>query len=40
VIIRFDPATKRYRDGTVAVSGLSLEAASGEITVLVGPILA
>jgi|SRR5262245_10768460 len=36
-MIRFDSVTKRYADGTVAVSGLSLEAASGEITVLVGP---
>src|SRR5215467_14782014 len=36
-MIRFDSVTKRYADGTVAASGLRLEAASGEITVLVGP---
>jgi osmoprotectant transport system ATP-binding protein len=36
-MIRFDSVTKRYRDGTVAVAGLSLTARSGEITVLVGP---
>ena len=36
-MIRFDRATKRYPDGTVAVDDLSLEAPSGQITVLVGP---
>ena len=36
-MIRFESVTKRYDDGTVAVDGLDLEAASGEITVLVGP---
>jgi osmoprotectant transport system ATP-binding protein len=36
-MIRFDHATKRYPDGTVAVDELDLEAASGKITVLVGP---
>jgi osmoprotectant transport system ATP-binding protein len=36
-VIRFDSVTKRYDDGTVAVDSLDLEAASGEITVLVGP---
>ncbi|WP_030185258.1 ABC transporter ATP-binding protein [Streptomyces sp. NRRL S-813] len=36
-MIRFDSVTKNYPDGTVAVNSLTLEAASGEITVLVGP---
>jgi osmoprotectant transport system ATP-binding protein len=36
-MIRFEDVTKRYPDGTVAVDHLSLEAPSGEITVLVGP---
>ncbi len=36
-MIRFDHATKRYPDGTVAVDDLELEAPSGKITVLVGP---
>ncbi len=36
-MIRFDHATKRYPDGTVAVDQLDLEAPSGKITVLVGP---
>jgi osmoprotectant transport system ATP-binding protein len=36
-MIRFDAATKRYPDGTVAVDQLDLEAPSGKITVLVGP---
>ncbi len=36
-MIRFDQATKRYPDGTVAVDSLELEAPSGQITVLVGP---
>jgi osmoprotectant transport system ATP-binding protein len=36
-VIRFDQVTKRYPDGTVAVDALDLEAASGQITVLVGP---
>ncbi|MEW9556097.1 ABC transporter ATP-binding protein [Nonomuraea sp. NPDC050783] len=36
-MITFDAVTKRYPDGTVAVDALSLEAPTGEITVLVGP---
>ncbi|MDA0638791.1 ATP-binding cassette domain-containing protein [Nonomuraea sp. MCN248] len=36
-MITFDAVTKRYPDGTVAVDALSLEARTGEITVLVGP---
>ena len=36
-MIRFESVTKRYPDGTVAVSDLSLEAPSHQITVLVGP---
>ncbi|SDS65737.1 osmoprotectant transport system ATP-binding protein [Nocardioides scoriae] len=36
-MIRFDKATKRYPDGTVAVDELELEAPTGRITVLVGP---
>jgi osmoprotectant transport system ATP-binding protein len=36
-MIRFDHATKRYPDGTVAVDDLVLEAPTGQITVLVGP---
>ena len=36
-MIRFDRATKRYPDGTVAVDELDLEAPTGKITVLVGP---
>jgi osmoprotectant transport system ATP-binding protein len=36
-VITFDAVTKQYPDGTVAVDALTLEAASGEITVLVGP---
>ena len=36
-MIRFDHATKRYPDGTVAVDDLELEAPTGKITVLVGP---
>ena len=36
-MIRFDRATKRYPDGTVAVDELDLEAPTGQITVLVGP---
>jgi osmoprotectant transport system ATP-binding protein len=35
-VIRLDGATKRYPDGTIAVDSLSLEMATGEITVLVG----
>lgn len=35
-MITFDHVTKRYDDGTVAVDDLSLECATGEITVLVG----
>jgi hypothetical protein len=34
---RFDQVTRCYTDGTVAVSGLNLKAATGEITVLVAP---
>ncbi|MFI7703337.1 ABC transporter ATP-binding protein [Nonomuraea sp. NPDC049480] len=36
-MITFDAVTKRYPDGTVAVDRLTLEAPTGEITVLVGP---
>ena len=36
-VIRFEAVSKTYPDGTVAVDGLDVEAASGEITVLVGP---
>ena len=36
-MISFERVTKRYPDGTVAVSSLSLEAPDGAITVLVGP---
>jgi osmoprotectant transport system ATP-binding protein len=36
-MIRLDGVTKRYADGTVAVDGLSLDVADGEICVLVGP---
>ncbi|MEU7882129.1 ABC transporter ATP-binding protein [Microbispora bryophytorum] len=36
-MITFEDVTKRYRDGTVAVDGLSLEASTGAITVFVGP---
>ena len=36
-MIRFEAVTKRYPDGTVAVDQFSLQAPSGEITVLVGP---
>ncbi|GAB3074421.1 ATP-binding cassette domain-containing protein [Pedococcus soli] len=36
-MIVFDGVTKRYPDGTVAVDELSLEAPTGQITVLVGP---
>ena len=36
-MIRFDSVTKRFPDGTVAVDDLSIEAPSGQITVLVGP---
>ena len=36
-MIRFENVTKAYDDGTVAVDGLTLEAPSGKITVLVGP---
>src|SRR3954464_5593689 len=36
-MIHFESVTKRYPDGTVAVDALDLEAATGEITVLVGP---
>jgi len=35
-MITFEHVTKRYGDGTVAVDDLSLECASGRITVLVG----
>jgi osmoprotectant transport system ATP-binding protein len=36
-MIRFESVSKRYPDGTTAVDQLSLDARSGEITVLVGP---
>ena len=36
-MIRFDSVTKGYPDGTLAVDNLSLDAPSGEISVLVGP---
>src|SRR5688572_20428990 len=36
-MIVFDGVTKQYPDGTVAVDDLSLEAPTGQITVLVGP---
>ncbi|UNT01139.1 betaine/proline/choline family ABC transporter ATP-binding protein [Streptomyces tubbatahanensis] len=36
-MIRFENVTKRYPDGTVAVEGLSLEVAEGELVTLVGP---
>jgi osmoprotectant transport system ATP-binding protein len=36
-MIRFDRASKRYRDGTVAVHDLSLAVRKGELVVLVGP---
>ena len=36
-MIAFDGVTKRYPDGTVAVDDLSLDAPTGQITVLVGP---
>ncbi len=36
-MIRFDAVTKTYPDGTTAVGGISLDAPSGQITVLVGP---
>ena len=36
-MIRFESITKRFPDGTTAVDELSLEAPSGQITVLVGP---
>ncbi|MGZ4169061.1 MAG: ABC transporter ATP-binding protein, partial [Solirubrobacteraceae bacterium] len=35
--IEIQDVSKRYRDGTVAVSDLSLDIADGEFTVLVGP---
>ena len=36
-MIIFDGVTKRYPGGTVAVSDLTLEVPTGEISVLVGP---
>jgi len=36
-MIRFDAVSKHYPDGTKAVDELSLEAPTGQITVLVGP---
>ena len=36
-MIRFDGVSKQYPDGTLAVDDLSLEAPTGQITVLVGP---
>jgi osmoprotectant transport system ATP-binding protein len=35
-MITFEHVSKRYPDGTIAVDGLSLECADGEVTVLVG----
>lgn len=36
-VIQFRDATKRYRDGTVAVDSLNLDIEEGKTTVLVGP---
>ena len=36
-MIRFDAVSKHYPDGTKAVDGLTFEAPTGQITVLVGP---
>ncbi|MFR9676089.1 ABC transporter ATP-binding protein [Streptomyces sp. TR06-5] len=36
-MIRFDGASKRYPDGTVAVDDLSFDVAEGELVTLVGP---
>jgi osmoprotectant transport system ATP-binding protein len=36
-MIRFDGVSKHYPDGTIAVNELTLEAPTGQITVLVGP---
>ena len=36
-MIRLEAITKRYPDGTIAVSDLSLDVADGEVCVLVGP---
>ena len=36
-MIRFAQVVKRYADGTVAVDNLSLEAPTGQITILLGP---
>jgi osmoprotectant transport system ATP-binding protein len=36
-VITFDSVTKRFPDGTAAVSDLSLEVGEGEVAVLVGP---
>jgi osmoprotectant transport system ATP-binding protein len=36
-VITFDRVTKRFPDGTTAVSDLTLEIADGEVVVLVGP---
>ena len=36
-MIRFDDVSKQYAGGTTAVDHLSLEAPTGQITVLVGP---
>jgi osmoprotectant transport system ATP-binding protein len=35
--IRLEGVRKQYPDGTVAVEGLSLDVAAGEVTVLIGP---
>jgi osmoprotectant transport system ATP-binding protein len=35
--IRLEAVSKRYGDGTVAVEDLTLDAAAGELTVLIGP---
>ena len=36
-MIRLDSVSKRFPDGTVAVTDLTLEVPEGEISVLVGP---
>src|SRR5947209_14615044 len=36
-MIRLDSVSKRFPDGTIAVTDLSLEVPEGEISVLVGP---
>ncbi len=36
-MITFDHVSKRFPDGTVAVDELTLEAPTGQVTVLLGP---